>query len=675
MIAFLAGVVLSQVPSTMSAEEIWQRLEAPVSLRTDPTRLSNALDQIGGMVGVRIRCDAALQPAIVVVGVRGKPAKEIVQHLVNGIGATTFVQTGVLHIGMKQQTDEQTEKQKELEIKAIDSSLEARAKSMKIDDPIDPTIAPRVAGQAMMGFQIMNGGNRYFNSSFYNSAAQSPSQRATVGILRALGGTYLRPENDKPKVITMKSVTEKESGPIREVLAKLETEQEPWAAAFTEVQRIAEKSEQYYIAEDLLARSISIKGSKPDNFRISITTQPWGRQLSVQILSGGEVLFETYESLPRQRVYTEPVGTHFNVAGAKDVRVDLDPKVTRLEQYRLPTNDNKPREYDWNLMKMVADTWRNEPISFTRAQPMADVALKLNLNLVTYLSDGLVTQLAYNYYSDTPKTLPGDQVLSLTGYSGVGQLRKKDDWLLGYSGNPEQYLSNQIDRPALGRFLSQAIKPGALSFEQFLAARKEMGNNQLNLARQLARFLRPGFDSLNPVNLEALDMIAMLRPGQLSQARSSGILISSLPPELEQKMRMFVGYQRRRSAVPDDSIDAPPTMNEIRQSKLFLEQSSKQGVIFLEGQTSMPRSMYVNYAYYNFQDFESFRNYTTVQQVLQRFANRASWACRQDTYMFRIEVKRKRSQAFGTTQYVTDVAQNPLTMAQAGDLVQRYFAN
>lgn len=673
MIAFLAAVIVSQAPQTMSAEEIWRRLEAPISIRTDPTRLANALDQIAGMVGVRIRCDAALEPAVVVVGVRNKPAKEIVKHLLDGIGAGSFVQGGTLHVGMKVASQEQTQKQRELELKALQSAIDGRAKTLKIDEPIDPQIAPRAAAQATMSFQSANGEYRAPYQSMYNAASQAPSVRANAGLMRVVGAEALRLENDKSKTITLKSLDDKGYQEALGVFRKLETEQGPWADAFSQVHKLAAKSENYYIAEDLLSRSVSIKGSEPDNFRMIVSSQPWGRAVTIQILSGGEVLFESVESLPRQRFYTDPGGEYFNNQKASSSKVDLAEKVVRVEAYRKQSQDNKPKELDWNLMRLLVDPWRNEPISFTRAQPMADVAQKLDLNLVTYLGDGLITQLAYQFYNDNPTTISGDQVLSLAGYGTISGLRKKGDWLIGYCSNPEQYLSTQLDRPALGRFLNLALRPGALRFEQFLAARKEMGSQPLNTARQLARLVRPGFDSLNPVNIETLDLFAMLRPGQLSQARTVGIPIATLPPELESKLRQFIGYQRRRSQVPDDSIDAPPTFDDIRKSRLFLDQSSKNGILYLDGQQGLSRLMFTNYSYFNFQDFENFRGYSSAQQVAQNFNNRLSWPARMDTLMFRIEVKRKRTQAFGTSQYIVDVTQNPLSAMQAGQLVERYF--
>lgn len=673
MNAFLAALIVSQAPQTMSAEEIWQRLEAPISIRTDPTRLANALDQIGGMTGVRIRCDAALQPAIVVVGVRNKPAKEVVKHLLDGVGAGTFVQAGTLHIGMKVLSQEQSEKQRELEIKALQSAIDGRAKSLKIDEPIDPHIAPRAAAQAALSFQTGNAGYRAPYQSMYAASSQAPCVRANAGLMRAIGAELIRPDSDKPKTITLKSLGEAAQLEALRVFKQLESEQQPWADAFNQIHRLASKSENYYVAEELLSRSISIKGTPPDNFRMIISSQPWGRAVTTQILSGGEILFETSDSLPRQRVYTDPGGEHFPPQKASSIKVELSEKVVRLEAYRKQSPDGKPKEFDWNLVRLVADPWRNEPLSFTRAQPIADVASKLDLNIVTYLGDHLVNQLAYQYYNDTPTAVPGDQVLSLATYGVTSGLRKKGDWLIGYCSNPEQYLSTQIDRPALGRFLNLAIRPGALTFDQFLAARKEMGSTQLMTARQIARFIRPGFDSLNPVNIETLDLFAMLRPNQLSQARTAGIPVATLPPELESKLRQFIGYQRRRSNLPDDSIDAPPTLDDVRKSRLFLDQTSRNGILYLDGQTGLTRPMFTTYSYFNFQPFENYRGYSSAQQVAQNFTNRLSWPARMDTLMFRIEIKRKRTQAFGTSQYSVDVTQNPLSPLQAGQLVERYF--
>lgn len=678
MIAFLALAVIGQAPSTMSAEEIMQRLEAPITLRTDPTRLANALDQMGAQIGVRFQCDAALQPAVVVVGVRNKPAKEILKHLVDGIGGASFVYAGTMHVGMKVATDEQMEKQREAEIKAIDSNNESRAKQLKIDDPIDPTLAPRTASQLLIALQAPYGEYRMPYNSFYQAVAQAPPMRATAGLMRAIGGENLRLGNEKTKTITLKNLSEERRKSALEVLDKLYEEQAPWADAFTQVIKLSANAQNYYLPEDLIARSVSIKGSKPNDFRLAIATTPWGRSATMQILSSGEVLFESIESLPRQRVYTDPGGEMFPASKAREVKVELGEKVARIESFRRSIQNGKSVEYDWNLMKMVADPNRNEPISLTRAQPMADVAAKLNLNIVTYLGDGLISQMAYVQNNDASTTINGDQVLSLTSYGVISGLRKKDDWLIGYCSNPEQYLSTQASRPALGRFLSLALKPGALTFEQFVNARKELGIQPFNIAYQLARFIRPGFESLNPINIETLDLIAMMRPGQLNQARTTGVTIASLPPELESKLRQFAGFQRRRNIhIPDDSIDAPPTMDEFRKAKLFLDQTSKMGTLALQntpgGQPGPNRLMYTAYAYFNFQDFENYRRYTTVAQVAQTFQNRLLWPARMDTYTFRVEILRRRTQAFGTSQYITDITQSPLTPNQGAELVQRYF--
>lgn len=673
MFSLLAGIVLTQAPTAMSAEEIWQRLEAPISLRTDPTRLATAIDQIASMVGIRIRCDAALQPAVVVIGVRDKPAKEILTHLMDGIGAASFVQNGVLHISMRVATSEHVEKQRDFEIKAIAQSLENRAKQIKLDDPLDLSLAARAAAQIVQLFQTNQYNFGFATQFIQNAANQSPATRSAAKILKSLGPELLRVEGEKPKTLTLKSVSEEKAKNAREALETLEKEQAPWSDTFKTALNLAAKSENAYIAEELLSRCIPIKGNKPDNFNVLITPQPWGNLVNVQIMSGGEILFEVQDYFPRQRTYANISGEVFPVQTAKTVTVPLAERVIRLENYRRMT-DNKPKAFDWELMRKVCDPWRNEPISFTRAQPMADVALKLNLNLITYLGDSLVNQLAYPYHQDSPKEVTGDQVLALSSYGATSGLRKKGDWIVGYCTDPEQYLANQIDRPAFGRFLSLAHRPGALTFEQFLRAKKELGTNQLNMARQLARIVRPGFDSLNPVNIEMLEVFGMLAPSQLNQARTSGITLSSLPIAAETKLRQFIGYQRRRAANPlDDSIDALPTVNEIRQAKIFLDQTSQYGIVTVDASPGQSAQMYLPYTYYRFQDFDMFKNYSSMQQVAQTLNNKLMWSGRKDTLMFRFEIKRRRSQQFGTIQYVTDVSQNPLSISQAGDLIQRYF--
>ena len=677
MIATFALAILGQTPATFSADEIIQRLEQAITLRTEPTRLANALDQIGAQVGVRFQCDSALQPAVVVVGVRSKPAKEVLKHLVDGIGASSYIYAGTMHVGMKVPTDEQIEKQRAAEIKAIDSAIESRAKQLKIDEPLDSTMAPRAASQMLVALQAPSGEYRFPYQMFSQVAAQSPAMRASAGLLRAVGGENIRLEDEKPKVITLKSLSEERKKAAMEVLERLYEEQGPWADAFSQVLKVSSNSQNFYWTDELLTRSVSIKDSKPNDFRLSIASMPWGRSATIQIMSGGEILFEFVDSLPRRRVYTNPGGEVFPPTNARHIQVQLGEKVLQVESMRKLAQGNQPVEYDWNLMRQIADPNRNEPISFTRAQAMAQVAEKLDLNLVSYLGDGILNYLVHYQYTDSP-SVTGDQILSLSSYGVVSGLRKKGDWLIGYCSNPEQYLATQSNRPALGRFLSLALKPGALTFDQFLNARKDLGPQPFQLAYQLARFVRPGFDSLNPVNVETLDLMAILRPGQLNQARTIGISIASLSPELSTMLRRFVGFQRRRnSIVPDDSIDAPPTLDDFRKATLFLDQTSKIGTLALQNPISQGqptnRLMYSMYSHFNFQDFEQFRRYSTPAQIAQTFQNRLVWPARMDTYMFRIEIQRKRTQAFGTSQYITDVTLPPLTPTQGVELVQRYF--
>lgn len=669
MIGILAFVAVSQTPAVMSAEEINRRLEAPISYRTDPVRLPVALDEIGALVGVRIRCEAELQPAVVVVGFKGRPAKEAVQHLMNGIGAGSFIQNGTLHVGIRVTTEREAEKQKELELKAIVSTLENRAKQLKLDDPLDTALAARTAAQAQLMVQTAASGEYRPYYNMYGAVRQAPAYRASIGILQAVGPELLRTTDDRTKVVSMRDLTPEQQAKVREKFRKLEKEQAAWSEPFVPLFKMLANNQFGYVDDDLLSKAVSLKGSKPDSFQIVVTPSSWGRTATVEISSGGEPLFEVNEGLPKQRVYTDPGGEPFQTQAASAIIIPLGEKVQRLEDSRTPDKDNKPKPHDWNLMKLIADPWRNEPLAFTRAQPMADVMLKLNQNFATYLGDGLMHQLAYNYYGNPVKEVRGDQVMQFVNYGGISGLRKKGDWVIGYCSNPESYLENQVNRLALGKFLTLALKPGALSFDQFLAARKEMGANQLNIARQIARVVRPGFDSLNPINVDLLEVVSKLKPGMLNQMQTSGVPISNMPPDLQKRMMQYVGYMRRSNygGYPSESIDAPPTLQEVRQARVFVSRTGVDGIMTMEGSERSGKS-FTAYAYYQFQQASSLRYSTNVPAHV---LNRPSWLARMDTIQFRMEIQRKRTQMFGTSQYITDVAVAPLTQAQLVEALMR----
>lgn len=675
MIGILAFVVVSQAQPVMTAEEINRRLEAPISYRTDPVRLPVALDEIGSLVGVRIRCETELQPAVVVVGFKNRPAKEAVQHLLNGIGAGSFVYNGTLHVGMRVVTEQQAAKQKELEIKAIQSALENRVKQMKIDEPLDANLPARTAAQVQLILQTTAGGEyRAPNYNLYGTARQAPAYRAGVGILNAVGAELLQTTDDRTKIITARDLTPEQITQVQARLRQLEKEQAVWSEPFSVVYKMLSNAQMSgYVDEDLLAKSVSLKGSKPDTFQIVVVPSAWGRSVMVEISAGGETLFEVHESLPRQRVYTDPGGEHFPMQTANSVLVPLSEKVQRLEATRVRDKENKAAPYDWKLMKQISDPWRNEPISYTRAQPMADVMLKLNHNFATYLGDSLLHQLMYNYHGDPVKEVRGDQVLSFATYGATSGLRKKGDWVIGYCSNPEAYLESQVNRVALGKFLNLALKPGALTFDQFIAARKEMGANQLNTARQLARLVRPGFDSLNPVNMDLLEVVSKMRPGMLNQMQSSGVPLSSLPQDMQKRLMQYVGYMRRTNygGYPTDSIDAPPTLQELKAARVFVDRTSVNGLISMEGSDRALKS-FTMYAYYQFQAASNFRNFTSAAQLNSNFANRATWVARIDTLQFRMEIQRKRTQMFGTSQYITDISVPPLSSQQLVEAVQRF---
>jgi hypothetical protein len=674
MIAILACVVIGQGSPALSAEEIQRRLEAPIIYQTDPVRLPVALDAIGSMVGVRIRCEPELQPAVVVVAVRGKPAKEVIQHLMDGIGAAPMIQAGTYHVGLRLVTPEQSAKQRELEIKAISAALAAKMKSIKADEPMDPNLPNRIAQYAILALQSSPTEYRPPHSSLYSAQMQTPAVRATTAILNVVGAELLRNEGDRPKIVDMRSLDEGQASKVRAVLARYEQEQAMWSAPFEPVYKLLASSQYAPIGEELLERSLPLGKAKPDGFRIRVASTQWGRSAQIEILAGGVTVADIADWLPNQRIYTDPGGEYFGAAKANQITVPLGDKVKWMESARRPNKDGTAKAYDFNLFRLLSDPWRNEPISYTRAQCLPAVSEKLGLNLVTYLGDALVNQLLYDYYGQGGDTAKGDQVLNLTGYGAINGLRKKGDWLIGYCVNPEAYLSSQLDRNGLAKFLMLANKPGALTFEQFLKARKELGASQLQVARQFARLIRPGFDSLNPVSIEVLDLLAKLTPGQLNMAKRSGLPVASLDSDLERQFRRYVGYQRRRNQynIPDDSIDAPPTLDDFRRARIILTQESIQGLIFLDGSNTL-RVSFTPYAYYSFQSFDQFRGMDAASAISVGTRSRLCWPARMETIRIHIEIPRKRSQVISTTQFLTDVSVNPLAKNQIIQVIDRYF--
>ena len=673
MLSLLASVVIGQAAPQLTVEQVQERLEMPVTLRLDPVRLPVALDEVGRAVGVRIRCESELQPAVVVLGVKGKPAKEVVQHLVAGIGAGSAIINGTLVVGMGITTPQETAKQRARQLQAIKSAIEARAKQLQIDEPLDIQPAIRTAALLIASMQAADGSVRPPYQLAVETSQKSPIHRAMIGLMRVIGAENLRPEDDRPIVITMRNLEPERVRRAQEVLNKFIDEQTAWSKVFDTAMKVAVNTGDGF-AWDLLNKAISIQDAKPDGFSITVTNTNWGRTVVAVIRSGSEELFAVGETLPRDRVYTNPGGEHFSPSKASGIKVSLGELPKRLLDLRQAIQLGTQIRYDVPLMKRIADPYRNEPLALTVVQPAADVASKLDLNIVAFLGDSLLNSVIYGFVNVENGFISGEHVLSLAGNMGGG-LRKRGDWLLGYSSNPEAYLENQIDRIALGKFMGLALKPGALSFEQFLAARKEMSINQLQFARQFARIVRPGFDSLNPISIEMLEVFGALKPGQVTQAEAGGIPFANLSPELQNKFRGFISHQRRRQRTAnDDSIDAPPTLQEILASRIFLARTSKYGMLALNG-AELKSGNYNPYVNYSFQDFDRYRGSQSLDQILPQLKDQPVWLARLDTIGFTFDIKRRRPQGFSTAQYVTDVTTSPLTTAQIGQAISRYFGN
>ena len=140
----------------MSAEEIRTRLEAPVTFETGPVRLPVALDELGNMVGVRIRCDSELQPAVVAVFAKAQPAKEVLKRLLDGISAGSSIYQGTLQVGMGIVSPDLEEKRAAGAKASIQQWIDNRGKTAQIDKPLDPAYFARLGALALMATDILD---------------------------------------------------------------------------------------------------------------------------------------------------------------------------------------------------------------------------------------------------------------------------------------------------------------------------------------------------------------------------------------------------------------------------------------------------------------------------------------------------------------------------------------
>ena len=83
---------------------------------------------------------------------------------------------------------------------------------------------------------------------------------------------------------------------------------------------------------------------------------------------------------------------------------------------------------------------------------------------------------------------------------------------------------------------------------------------------------------------------------------------------------------------------------------------------------------YNPYISYSFRDFDQFRGFRTVEEILVQFNQTSVWLAQMDSIQFRVDIQRRRPQGFGTAQYITDVTTTPLTTNQLGQALSRYFA-
>ena len=648
MLGVIATLCLSQ--AALSADEIYQRLEAPIRYQSEPVRLSVALDEIGALVGVRIRCESELQPAVVTLYVDGRPAKEAIQHLLKGVGGAMVVQSGTLRVGIPPPNEAQEAQRREEERKAINSYLDEKQKQLGTNEK-NAEEATNAAGKTLLFIQ--NPGYVPYQA-LVEATRKNPVSRAAVKLLKAIGPELLQSE-EPSHTISLSNIPTEKVNAVREVLRELSADQAVWLNAFSQVRKIIGDGLSYQIPSSLLRDVIAANDAKVDGFDIEVRTGPWGRYIKLEFTSAGLPTMEYADSLPRKRGYLDAGGKRYSNPNAKALVVDANEIAIQIFRLR----DGGAVPYDWNLMRKLADPWKNEPLGYTNASAMPKVAQQLKTNLAVFLTDSSLNNLFYyNPVGKVPTTVNGEQALAAANY-GTSGLREKDGWVYAYPQNPELYLSTQIDRAELGRYLKLALEPGALSFEQVLQAYRHMGPNNLHVARGLARIIRPGFDSLNPQQVEFLESLSKMSPATLRQARGGGIAFASLPKPLQARLQQFIGFRPRKTRDFEDQYDAPPTIEDIRKSRLKLHNLSTPGVMVMEG--SGVQGMYNPYGYYQFTPITDARLLPVINEEGKR---RLTWPATLDEIRFELEIPRKVPQSFGVMQFTTNVAKDPMTPQQ-----------
>jgi hypothetical protein len=323
MLGILTTLAVLQVSATMSAEEIRARLEAPITFETGPVRLPVALEELGNSVGIRIRCDSELQPAVVAVFAKNQPAKDILKRLLDGISAGSSIYQGTLQVGMGIASPELEAKRLAGAKASIQQWIDNRGKTAQIDKPLDSAYFARLGALALIFLQGQGSesGYRAPHPEIYQSAMRSPLGRLFARSLAAVGPEALLQNPDKLAVISSKNLEQDQAAKVEKGLAEFIEEQSQSSAAMSDVWKVLNRGWEAYLPGSVVGAAEPLGDRKPDSIRIELLPDRWNRVITFQVLSGGQVIEEQQDYLGRQRAYIAPPGEPYDLSKANNIKV------------------------------------------------------------------------------------------------------------------------------------------------------------------------------------------------------------------------------------------------------------------------------------------------------------------------------------------------------------------
>jgi len=622
---------------------------------TDPERLTVALDDLGSRVGVRIRCEADMNRAVVIVEAQNKPAREVFQKILDGIGAGSIIQGGTIYVGMGVASPAEKEKLQKQYVQTLKYTFENLCKRVETDKPLDDKELQNCAAFALASFnRDPQFGGIQVHPSVYQIAGKTPIQRFCARLLQVVGPERFAEAPDTGvSYVTMKELPDDVQQKVLQVLETLRTEQDTWATAFAAVRKKALAVGATWLPIQITSDAEPIEKVQLTGFRAIV--RPDTHSVVIEALSGNEAMAEGQEYLPaRNSRYINQSGQSFNASAADGFTVPYSDQIARLTDM-IAYGDGKPKPIDHDVLKLLASPWKNDPLSFCRSQPAGLVAQKLGLNLVAYLGD----QVLYNtlYLNAGLKEAKGSEVLNYLRYGGyTSGLWKKDDWLLVPCYDPESYLRHQMDRSYLDKFLSRVYQPGCMSLDEYCDHRKGIGRESFGMANMLAQLIQPGFDSLNPFGGVA-DLWMELSPAQKGQMSNGGIAISSLPNKLfgyvNNLAQAYGGY--RYPGEPEGLYTDPPTKQEVKKARLAI--ATKTTIGLLTRYNDNNEETYQRWANYAFTDLANWANVRTdINSVINSIPSQRARICHATTIGFVINVPRKQGAQVLATQYDADVS-------------------